>query len=282
MGLGAFRTAWKRQTKYFGHDRSSRYSCFILDNRGMGISDKPACRYSTTEMAKDTIELLQHVGWLSSSNENPPERSLHIVGISMGGMIAQELALLIPSHIASLNLISTAPRLVRTIPFIANLRNRINMFVPRAIDVQLQEIGHQLFSEEWLSQPDTENEDPKNNFPTNFDRFAAGELQKRSDKAGFTRKGFTLQAIAAGWHFKSVAQIKEIADKVGRGRIAVVHGTKDKMIDFHHFGLFQEGLGEGVAYRVWEGKGHVLVWEVEAEFNHFLQGRFEECDKAGG
>lgn len=281
MGLGAFRTAWKRQTKYFGHDRSDRYSCFILDNRGMGLSDKPSCRYSSTEMARDTIELLQHVGWLSSSNDDPPKRDLHIVGISMGGMIAQELALLIPSHIASLNLISTAPRLVRTIPFVDNLRDRINMFVPRNIDVQLREIGGKLFSEEWLAQPDTENEDPKKNFPLNMDRFAAGELQKRNDKAGFTRKGFTLQAIAAGWHFKSVAQIKEIGDKVGRQRICVVHGTQDRMIDFHHFELFREQFGEGPAYRVWEGKGHVLVWEVEDEFNEFLEGHFEKCAKIG-
>ena len=56
----------------------------IYDNRGMGESDKPILRYSTSEMARDALELLDHVGWTG-------ERSTHVVGISMGGMIAQEM-----------------------------------------------------------------------------------------------------------------------------------------------------------------------------------------------
>lgn len=41
-------------------------------------------KYSTLEMAKDTMELLDKLGWKE-------QRQLHIIGISMGGMIAQEL-----------------------------------------------------------------------------------------------------------------------------------------------------------------------------------------------
>ena len=50
----------------------------------MGESDKPLARYSTSEMAKDTLELIDDVGWTA-------ERQLHVVGVSMGGMIAQEI-----------------------------------------------------------------------------------------------------------------------------------------------------------------------------------------------
>lgn len=84
MGLGALKWYWQRQTKDFGHDESAKYSCLIFDNRGMGESDKPFLRYSTSEMAKDVLEVLEHVGWTG-------EKELHVVGISMGGMIAQEL-----------------------------------------------------------------------------------------------------------------------------------------------------------------------------------------------
>ena len=84
MGLGAFKNAWQRQTKDFGHDQSSKYTSLVFDNRGIGESDKPLMRYSTSEMAKDTIELINHLGWTS-------ERQLHVIGVSMGGMIAQEL-----------------------------------------------------------------------------------------------------------------------------------------------------------------------------------------------
>lgn len=84
MGLGAFKTAWQRQTKDFAHTTSSRYTCLIFDNRGVGESDKPLQRYSTWHMAKDTIDLLDGLGWTA-------DRQLHVIGISMGGMIAQEL-----------------------------------------------------------------------------------------------------------------------------------------------------------------------------------------------
>ena len=84
MGLGAFKWYWQRQTKDFAHDQGSKYSCLIFDNRGMGESDKPVMRYSTSEMARDTLDLLDHLGWTA-------KRQLHIIGISMGGMIAQEM-----------------------------------------------------------------------------------------------------------------------------------------------------------------------------------------------
>ena len=97
VGLGGFMRTWQRQTKDFGHTDADKYTCLIFDNRGMGESDKPILRYTTTEMAKDTIELLDHVGWTDN-------RSLHIVGISMGGMIAQELVRVSQEYNASFKL----------------------------------------------------------------------------------------------------------------------------------------------------------------------------------
>jgi pimeloyl-ACP methyl ester carboxylesterase len=108
MGLGGLKSAWQRQTKDFGHDQRDKYSCLILDNRGIGESDKPLMRYSTSDMARDLIEVLDHIKWTK-------ERELHVTGISMGGMIAQELALMIPNRIASLTLVSTGARIRNTI-----------------------------------------------------------------------------------------------------------------------------------------------------------------------
>ncbi|KAL8960548.1 MAG: hypothetical protein Q9193_002772 [Seirophora villosa] len=84
MGLGTFKIGWQRQVQYFGHEQGSKYTCLIYDNRGMGESDKPLARYSTSEMAKDTLALVNHLGWASP-------RQLHVLGVSLGGMIAQEL-----------------------------------------------------------------------------------------------------------------------------------------------------------------------------------------------
>jgi pimeloyl-ACP methyl ester carboxylesterase len=267
MGLGAFKTAWQRQTLYFGHQNADKYSNLVLDNRGMGDSDKPLGRYSTSEMARDTVELLDAVGWKG-------ERELHVVGVSMGGMIAQELGLLIPERICSLTLVSTAARLVNTIGFFENLRNRINLFIPRSIDEQIALAKYNCFGQDWLEKPDQEG----GLFPTNGDRFAAQELRKRGDVESFTKKGFLCQAVAAGWHHKSAQQLKELGDKIGRERILVVGGNVDKMITPPHFDVLIKELGgdgpNGIRTKIWDRTGHVCPIEKKDEFNELIA---EQC-----
>ena len=51
----------------------------------MGESDRPIRWYSTSEMARDAWEVVDHVGWGGG------ERDVHVVGASMGGMIAMEM-----------------------------------------------------------------------------------------------------------------------------------------------------------------------------------------------
>lgn len=266
MGLGGLRTLWQRQTKDFGHTSGDRYSCLILDNRGMGRSDKPMTRYSTTEMAKDILEILDAVEWTG-------HRELHVVGISMGGMIAQELGLMIPSRIASLTLLSTAPRIFNTVGFFENLRNRINLFLPKSIDQQIASVKENLYTETWLNKPD-EAEYQVEPFPTNGDRFGAYELTKREDPEAFTRIGFIGQAIAGGWHHKTAEQIKELGDKVGRERILLIHGTKDKMITFPHAEVLLKELGGekgGVKWIKLEGQAHAVPAEMRKELKGWVE-----------
>jgi hypothetical protein len=49
------------------------------------------------------------------------------------------------------------------------------------------------------------------------------------------------------------------------------------MITFHHAEILKEELGEGIQFKVWQGKGHVLMWEEEDEFNAFLEDLFKRC-----
>jgi len=269
MGLGGLKTAWQRQTKDFGHDHGSTYSCLILDNRGIGESDKPLMRYSTSLLAMDVLEVLdsQEVNWTDN-------RSIHVVGISMGGMVAQELAYLQPGRIASLSLLSTAARLVNTMGYFANLIDRIGMFMPKSTDDQLEDTKSRMFTEKWLNAPDEIG-----GFPTNGDRYSAQEIQKRQDKTAFSKSRLMCQAMAAGWHHKSPAQLEEIGERVGRNRIQVVHGTADKMITFHpHADTLVSELGgeqAGVTKTIFEGAGHVVPIEERKAFFELIQGFVE-------
>ncbi|KAL8814323.1 MAG: hypothetical protein Q9223_006436, partial [Gallowayella weberi] len=147
--------------------------------------------------------------------------------------------------------------------------------IPKSPDVQLDDIKARMFSKSWLEAPDEYGD-----FPTNGDRFAAMELTKRQDVERFTRKGFICQAIAAGWHHKNPGQLQELADKVGRQRIQVLHGTLDQMISVPHGETLARELGEeeGVTKIIVQGRGHVLHVEEKIFYNETLQRMVEKTE----
>ena len=75
-----------------------RYRTIALDNRGAGRSDKPFGRYDLEEMADDAVAVLDAAG---------VDRA-HVMGASMGGAIAQLVALRHPERVQSLILACTA------------------------------------------------------------------------------------------------------------------------------------------------------------------------------
>ena len=93
MGLGADSNAWIHQVP----ELSRRYRTVTLDNRGVGRSSKPPGPYSIAQMADEAASVMAHAGLGRA----------HVVGVSMGGMIAQELAINHPQRVASLVLVNT-------------------------------------------------------------------------------------------------------------------------------------------------------------------------------
>jgi pimeloyl-ACP methyl ester carboxylesterase len=75
----------------------SKYQVIRLDNRGVGQSSTPDSPYTIQQMAEDVLSLLDYLG-ISKA---------HIAGHSMGGQIAQELALAHPEKVKSLILLSS-------------------------------------------------------------------------------------------------------------------------------------------------------------------------------
>ena len=94
QGLGMDSRGWALQRGSFGR----RHRCVAVDNRGTGASDAPEGPYDLLRMAEDAIAVLDAEGI---------ERA-HIVGASMGGVIAQIIGVLHPDRVLSLTLACTA------------------------------------------------------------------------------------------------------------------------------------------------------------------------------
>lgn len=101
MGLGVSATGWWRTVPVLAESRE----VIAFDNRGVGRSDRPPGPYSTPEMADDAIAVLDAAG---------VDRA-HVYGISLGGAIAQEIALCHPERVAGLVLGATLPGGERTV-----------------------------------------------------------------------------------------------------------------------------------------------------------------------
>ncbi|MEZ5145090.1 MAG: alpha/beta fold hydrolase [Acidimicrobiales bacterium] len=96
QGLGADSRGWIRQRRAL----SSRYRCVLFDNRGVGRSDKPAGPYDLEVMASDAVAVLDDAGVATA----------HVLGASMGGVLAQMLGVRHQHRVRSLALACTACR----------------------------------------------------------------------------------------------------------------------------------------------------------------------------
>lgn len=95
QGLGVGRWGWEPVV-----DRLARqFRVITVDNRGTGASDAPPGSYSTRAMAEDVVAVLDDAGVGSAG----------VVGTSLGGMVAQELALAHPERVERLVLVATIP-----------------------------------------------------------------------------------------------------------------------------------------------------------------------------
>jgi 3-oxoadipate enol-lactonase len=75
------------------------FDLLAYDQRGLGRSSKPDAPYSMARYADDAAALLDHVGWASA----------RVLGVSFGGMVAQELALRHPERVERLVLACASP-----------------------------------------------------------------------------------------------------------------------------------------------------------------------------
>jgi pimeloyl-ACP methyl ester carboxylesterase len=114
IGLGSDQDNWRLQTGLF----KKYYRTITFDNRGGGKSDKPTGPYTISMMADDTVGLMDHLGI----------EKAHIIGVSMGGMIAQELAINHPERVDKLVLGCTFSRRNGTSGFSSEISEALEVY----------------------------------------------------------------------------------------------------------------------------------------------------------
>ncbi len=128
MGFAGTMDIWDT---VFVRELAAKYTVIIYDNRGVGGSTAGDKQVTISQMAADSAGLLDVLGYSKA----------HVLGWSMGGMIAQELALNNPEKVDKLILMGTAcdPRPV------ADITNRL-------MSMNTKELLSHFFPESWLAK----------------------------------------------------------------------------------------------------------------------------------
>ena len=202
----------------------------IYDNRGMGESGSPDMPYTVQMMADDAARLVEHVGW----------KKTHVMGISMGGMIAQQMALSCPDVIDKLVLgctghgggdqIQPEADVLESFQFTSATKD------PREL---LRKMLWVNYTEDWLAADPQRIEDA-------IDRALAAKRPRR---------GFLNQMNAV--------MTFDLADRLGEipHETLIIHGDADRLIPFANAELLDKQVPNSRLH-VLQGAGHVF-WQMD-------------------
>ncbi|PLW47501.1 hypothetical protein PCANC_07799 [Puccinia coronata f. sp. avenae] len=263
MGLLLTCSAWSEQVAHFG--KKPDHAVLAIDNRGIGNSDcGPWGIYRTTEMAQDIKDLLDHLGWT--------DRSLHLFGVSLGGMQLQNLCLLIPERIKSTSFVSTRCGSVFDLPSmraIATLLDIIRRKGPyeRRVDQLFELLYPDNYLNELVSPGKTRRDELRNYFRTWF------------DNPQFPLAGIIGQFCAVTFHHCSDSDLRRIAEEVYPAKIAVICGNRDQLIPpMRSSELSSKMYGSELV--LMQNAGHLIGTQITDQFNQLMERIIREGNQA--
>jgi 3-oxoadipate enol-lactonase len=234
-GLGYARWGWEPVVDGLAR----RFRVCLFDNRGIGESDVPHGPYTARAMAEDAVAVLDAAG---------VDRA-HVLGTSLGGMIAQEVALGWPDRVEKLVLVCTTagvqgfPMPEQTVRLFASsaslpFEEALRKFVENALAPDADPALVELLVQRRLANP-------------------------------FDMNGWRSQA-GAGMGFDSLDRLGEI-----RTPTLAIHGTADAVIDWRNSELLAQRIPDARVELV-EGGGHLFMWEQPERFVRSVTEFLEE------
>jgi 3-oxoadipate enol-lactonase len=229
QGVGVGRWGWEPVA-----DRlARRFQVITIDNRGIGASDAPPGHYSTRVMADDVLAVLDHAGIQQAS----------LVGTSLGGMVAQELALAHPERVDRLGLVATIPGGPRSRPMPLPTTYLFASAPFMTSQARLRE-----FAATTLGPPTLRRR------PGLARRLAARKLAHPQSESAWRAQ------TAAGVLFNPLGRQRRITQPT-----LVIQGTADQVVDQGNADVLADLL-PNARVELFEGAGHLLYWEQPKRF----------------
>jgi pimeloyl-ACP methyl ester carboxylesterase len=228
-GLGADHTAWALQTEFLAR----RFRVVVFDNPGSGQTTGPPGPYTTELFGDVAAELVRHL----------EIDRIHVVGASMGGLIAQQVAVRHQELVRSLVLHCSW---WRADPFTQAL---IRSWQTLARAAGMLELSRQIWL--WVFTP---------RFFEARGAFVSELERQVREQPTQTVEAFCEQAEACVTH--------EPLEAIGKLRVPTLLtvGDRDILTPLDHSAAIHDRI-EGSVLHVWRDMGHAPFWEIPDEFN---------------
>jgi 3-oxoadipate enol-lactonase len=224
------------------------FRVIALDNRDTGRSDRVAWPYTVTNMAEDAVAVL----------DAAQEQHAHVYGISLGGMVAQEMALRHADRVDALVLGATSAGGGGAV-----LPGPLPMtYFARAGTMGPEEA-------EWAAVPYTYGETTRRLHADRIAENIAHQITTPTDALAFVHQ---TAAVAAHNAFDRLADIT--------APTLVVHGEQDVVVPAANGVLLAEGI-PGAQLRLWPRAGHLYIVDeprADREVAQFLRRQSEPAD----
>jgi len=233
MGLALSSRGWDRLPEHLARD----FHVLVFDNLGTGRSARRGIAYRMRELADDAAAVLDAAGVAQA----------HVFGISMGGMIAQELAIRHPERVRSLALGCTfASWRKATAP---PLRTKIDLLLLNLGSATPDRIARILVSAEWHAAH------PR----------SAVEWVKRAERTALRFATAQMLAIARHHTLDRLSRIQ--------APTLVLTGDQDRLVPPANSEVLAKSIPKA-RLQVLRGAGHVFPLEREEETVHALREHF--------
>ncbi|MFI5299455.1 MAG: alpha/beta fold hydrolase [Polyangiales bacterium] len=260
MGFGMRGAIWRPQVEGLRRD----HQVVTYDHLGVGDSDPPvtltahgrlssmraiARAVTMASMARDALRVLDAVGWADA----------HVVGVSMGGMIAQEIALRFPSRVRSLTLVATHPGGVSTaFPSREGLRRFAAANLTKEPADRVAALKRLLYPDEFLERVDV-----------------AALDQRITEMAGRRAPGRTIAGhLGAVLRHQTRTRLHRI-----QAPTMIVRPGQDILIDPHNSDVLARAIPNAKVVR-FDDAGHGVTFQCATELNREIARHVASADAA--